>query len=84
MHYLQSCLKGCDGKFRFVSVVVLKETISRLPESASERFAKQNLQIEKYFFSFSKKAVNSLFSLCEKKDDPLDKYKFKVNSRYSS
>ena len=47
LHYLQSCLKGYDGNFRLESVVVLKETMSRLPESASERFAKQNLQIEK-------------------------------------
>ena len=47
LHYLQSCLKGYDGKFRFESVVVLKETMSRLPKSASERFAKQNLQMEK-------------------------------------
>ena len=47
LHYLQSCLKGYDGKFRFESVVVLKETMSRLAESTSERFAKQNLQMEK-------------------------------------
>ena len=47
LHYLQSCLKGYDGNFRFESVVVLKETMNRLPESASERLAKQNLQIEK-------------------------------------
>ena len=47
LHYLQSCLKGYDGKFRFESVVALKETMSRLPKSASERFAKQNLQMEK-------------------------------------
>ena len=47
LHYLQSCLKGYDGKFRFESVVLLKETMSRLPKSASERFAKQILQMEK-------------------------------------
>ena len=28
LHYLQSCLIDYDGKFRFESVVVLKETIS--------------------------------------------------------
>ena len=50
LHYLQSCLNGYDSKFRFKSVVVLKETMSKLPESASKTFAKQNLQMEKYFF----------------------------------
>ena len=40
LHYLQSCLKDYNGKFRFESVAVLKETMNRLPESASERFAK--------------------------------------------
>ena len=39
----KSYLKVYDGKFRFDSVVVLKETMSRLPGSASERFVKQNL-----------------------------------------
>ena len=43
MRYLQSCLKGYDGKFRFENVVVLKGTMSSLPKSASERLAKQNL-----------------------------------------
>ena len=38
LHYLQSCLKGYDVKFRFESVVVLKETMNKLPESASKRF----------------------------------------------
>ena len=38
LHYLQSCLKGYDVKFRFESVVVLKETMNRLPEKASKRF----------------------------------------------
>ena len=42
LHYLQSCFKGYDVK----SVVALKETMNRLLESASGRFAKQNLQIE--------------------------------------
>ena len=28
LHYLQTCFKGYDGKFRFESVVVLKETMS--------------------------------------------------------
>ena len=54
LHYLQSCLKGYDGKFRFENVVGLKEMINRLPESASERFTKQNLQMKKIFFSFYK------------------------------
>ena len=66
LDYLQSCLKGCDGKFRFDSVILLKETISRLPESANERFIKQNLDVE-IFFSLSKKDENSLFSLWQKR-----------------
>ena len=47
LHYLQSFLKGYDGKFRFESVLALKETMNRLPENASERFTKQNLQMKK-------------------------------------
>ena len=85
LHYLQTCFKGYDGKFRFESVVVLKETMSWLPESANERFAKQNLQMEKWFF-FSL-FLTRIWIHClvyAKKDDPLDKYKFKVNNRYSS
>ena len=38
LHYLQNYLKGYDIKFRFESVLVLKETMNRLPESASKRF----------------------------------------------
>ena len=38
LHYLKSCLKGYDVKFRFESVVVLKKTMNKLPESASKRF----------------------------------------------
>ena len=53
LHYLQTCLKGCDGKFRFESGAVLKETMSRLSESANEKFAKQNLQMEKKSFFLS-------------------------------
>ena len=34
-YYWHNCLKGYDGKFRLESVVVLKETINRLPKSAS-------------------------------------------------
>ena len=67
LHYLQSCLKGYDGKFRFEGAVVLKEMMSRLPESATKRFTTQNLQMEKYIFTLSKKHVNSLFSLCQKR-----------------
>ena len=47
LHYLRSCLKGYDGKSRFERVAALKETIIRWPESAGERFTKQNLQIQK-------------------------------------
>ena len=35
LYYWHNCLKGYDGKFRLESVVVLKETINRLPKSAS-------------------------------------------------
>ena len=44
---LFALLIGYDGKFRFESVVVLKETMNRLPESANKRFTKQNLQMKK-------------------------------------
>ena len=37
LHYLQTCLKGYDGNFRFESVVVLKQTMSRFPESTNKR-----------------------------------------------
>ena len=47
LHYLQSYLKDYYVKFRSESVVVLKETMNRLPETASERFTKQNLQMKK-------------------------------------
>ena len=38
LRYLQTCLKGYDVKLRFESVVVLKETMNKLPESTSKRF----------------------------------------------
>ena len=44
---LFALLIGYDRKFRFESVVVLKETMNRLPESANKRFTKQNLQMKK-------------------------------------
>ena len=45
--FLFALLIGYDGNFRFESVVVLKETMNRLPESANKRFTKQNLQMKK-------------------------------------
>ena len=44
---LTEFLKGDDDNVRFESVVVLKETRSRLPKTASEMFAKQNFPMAK-------------------------------------
>ena len=44
---LTEFLKGDDDNVRFESVVVLKETRSRLPKTASEMFVKQNFSMAK-------------------------------------
>ena len=44
---LTEFLKGDDDNVRFESVVVLKETRSRLPKTASEMFVKENFPIAK-------------------------------------
>ena len=82
LHYLQSCLNGYDSKFRFKSVVVLRwaNCLKVLVRRSQNKICKW----KNTFFSLFKMDVNSLFSFCQKKDDPLDKYKFKVNNRCSS
>ena len=44
---LTEFLKGDDDNVRFESVVVLKETRSRLPKTTSEMFVKQNFPMAK-------------------------------------
>ena len=38
LHYLSKCLEGNDGEFKFTNIIILKETLKLLPDSALERF----------------------------------------------
>lgn len=45
-HFLDDCLKKYCNRFSFSAVLVLKETMKRLPQGSLEKFKKLGLQIE--------------------------------------